>query len=68
MLVVPADNAVMAPLAEPTEATDGELLLHVPPPLALVSVVASPIHMADGPEMAAGAGFTVTPTVPVEPE
>jgi hypothetical protein len=69
MVVIPADNAVTDPLAEPTEATDGELLLQVPPAAAFVSVVTSPTHILAGPEIVAGSGFTVTSwvTKPVAP-
>jgi hypothetical protein len=65
MTDVPAEIAVIEPL-DPIEATAVLLLLHVPPPTALVSVVLSPAHSDDKPAMAAR-GFTVTTVMAAQP-
>lgn len=49
------------PLEMPTVATDGLLLLHVPPAIALLRVMLDPMHTCDGPVM--DAGDTVTETM-----
>jgi len=46
-------------------AIDVLLLLHVPPPVPLVSVMVEPVHTTDSPPMAAGSGLTVMVTLPV---
>jgi hypothetical protein len=48
-------------------ATDGVLLLHVPPVVVLLTVVVSPAHTCSVPVMAAGSGFTVTVAVRIQP-
>lgn len=67
IVVEPALRAVTIPLAEPTVATDGTLVDHVPLPLEL-RVVVVPAHMAIVPVIADGNGLTVmiaTDTQPV---
>lgn len=60
---MPAATPATTPLADPTEATDGLLLLHVPPVDALVSVMVDPTQTDDAPEMVAGEVLTVTDRV-----
>ena len=63
MVVLPAESPVTIPLAGLTDATEGLLLLQVPPTLpSLVSVVDNPAHTVVTPlmEPALAAGFTVT--------
>ena len=48
-----------------TEATDGLVLLHVPPAEPLVNRLDSPVHIkSDVPKIGAGCGFTVA--IPTE--
>jgi hypothetical protein len=65
MIVVPAVIPETIPVPEPTVATVMLLLLHVPPDVILLSVVAAPAQMAIVPVIAATDGFTETVTVPV---
>lgn len=46
-----------------TVATDGLILVHVPPGVVLLSVVVAPEHTVPIPLMAAGKGFTVSTAV-----
>ena len=48
-------------------ATAGVALLHVPPAVALLSVVVEPTHTLVVPVMAAGSGLTVTVAVTAHP-
>ena len=63
---MPADKPVTIPVVEPILATP-ELLLHVPPVTALVSVTVDATHSAVGPVIAAGGVFTVTDFVTMHP-
>jgi len=56
---VPAETPVTIPEEEPTVATEGLPLLHVPPPVP-VSIIEDPTHTLPGPVMAPGVGLTVT--------
>jgi len=69
MIVVPAVAAVTTPDELPTEATPGVPLVHVPPLVALLSVIVPPApHMIIvAGEIAAGIGFTVTSLVAKQP-
>ncbi len=49
---------VITPVDEPIVATDGLLLVHVPPP-ELVTVLVDPTHTEETPVIAAGSTFTV---------
>jgi hypothetical protein len=60
MLEVPAEMPETVPEDEPIAATDGLLLVHVPPASALLSVVANPTQALSVPVIAAGRGLTVT--------
>jgi len=66
----PAVTPVTMPEAEPTEATEGSLLLHVPPGVASNNDMAAPWHTDVAPLIVAtvGIGFTfsicVTKAVP----
>jgi hypothetical protein len=61
MLAVPACEPVTIPVDEPTGATYGELLLHVPPPGLEVRVVVEPMQIGDvPPEIDTGVAVTVT--------
>jgi hypothetical protein len=49
------------------EATVGELLVHVPPVMALVSIADVPVHSEEEPVMTAGAWLTVTVALVIHP-
>ncbi len=55
------------PVADPTVATDGALLLHAPPVALSVNVIVDPIHTDVGPDIATGAALTVTEAVLRQP-
>ena len=62
---------VTIPVAEPTVATAGLLLLHVPPGVASVKANVEPMHTTQpdvGQEMGAGNGLTVIVVVTEQPE
>ena len=59
ILSVPAVTPVTTPLEEPTTATDDDDVLHTQPEVAEVRVMEEPSHRVDGPDIAAGSGFTV---------
>jgi len=62
MVAVPPLTPVTTP--EPlTVATDSLLLLHVPPPVALLSVVVASGHTVNVPAMAAGTAIIITDIV-----
>jgi hypothetical protein len=65
-LVLPVTIPVTIPVV-PTVATEVELLLQVPPPVASVRAVVDPWQTAGVPKIAAGSGFTVTILVVVQP-
>lgn len=56
---MPTATPVTTPVLDPTVATAGLVLLHVPPGVASVSVTVRPTQTLDGPDMAAGEAFTV---------
>jgi hypothetical protein len=66
--VVPEDRAVTAPLARSIVATEALLLLQLPPPVVLLSVVVAPIQVTAVPEIDAGTGLTVTLVATLHPE
>lgn len=68
MVAVPPATPVTTP-PELTDAVPAALLVHVPPGVALVSVVVAPWHTLTGVAgpIAAGAEFTVTIRVDVHP-
>lgn len=57
--MVPGDVAEIMPDDEPIVATEVLLLVHVPPLVALVSVVVDPVHNTEGPVMPAGLVMTL---------
>jgi hypothetical protein len=59
MVVVPGMLAVTTPDDEFILPIGGTLLLHVPPPVASVSVTVPPTHALSGPLIGAGSGLTV---------
>lgn len=59
MVAVPAETAETAPEADPTVATPGLLLLHVPPDIAFIRDVALPAQIEVVPEIDEGVAFTV---------
>ena len=67
-MIVPTPDAtpVTIPLADPTEAMNGLLLVHVPPVVASASEMVNPIHTAEGPVMAAGERLTVMDLIAVQ--
>ena len=66
MLVVPEATADTTPVDEPIVAADGLLLVHVPAPAELVSVVVAPAHSAFAP-LIVPIGLTVISCVAVQP-
>ena len=64
---VPGEIAVNNPVEETMEATNGLLLLHVPPVVLLARVVVSPTQSAVVPEIGAGSGLTVNGVVIKQP-
>ena len=64
--MVPGTIPVMIPVAVPIVATDGVLLVHVPPP-ASVSAVVRPIHTVAVPSIGVGSGLTVNASVEIQP-
>ena len=58
---------VTIPEETPTGAKDGAVVLHAPPPEALVSVLVCPTHIVVVPPIAAGSAFTVYNLVAKQP-
>ena len=56
-----------APVPDATVASPVLLLVHVPPPDVLLSVVVTPTQTVDAPVIAAGNGLTVTGVVMKHP-
>jgi len=65
---LPAATPVTVPVVDPIVATAGVELLHVPAPLASVSVIADPMHTGTLPDGVTGVWFTVTTFVTVVPQ
>ena len=57
---MPAAEADTIPESEPMDAIDVLPLAQVPPGVTFVNVVPPPMHNVPVPDMAAGAGCTVT--------
>ena len=66
-MAVPADPPVTIPDAAPTEATEGKLLLHVPPVTASVNVAELPIQRELAPVTALGTPKLTVTDVCAEP-
>ena len=62
--MVPGVIPVRKPVKGPIVATEGLLLVHVPPVMPSLSVMLAPLHTESGPAIGSGTGFTVTVTVP----
>jgi hypothetical protein len=67
MIDVPAPIPVTMPDAEPMVATPVLLLVHVPPPVVLLSVVIVPAQIPVAPVIAAAPVLMVTMVVAVQP-
>jgi hypothetical protein len=67
IFVVPAFTPVTTPVPAPTVALDVLLLVHVPPPGLLLSVVVLPTHTAAVPLIDDGAVVTETIFVAAQP-
>lgn len=67
MVTTPAEMPETIPVDKPTAAIPVLLLLHVPPDVASVSVVAVPAHMLAAPLIGEGEGKTVIDLVTVHP-
>lgn len=65
MVAVPAATPATIPVAEPTVAVVGWLLLHVPAVVVVESVIADPSQTVLSPVIAAGVGWTVTTVVAI---
>jgi hypothetical protein len=64
---LPEPTPETTPVDEPTDATDGLLLLQAPPVVVLLSVVVAPVHTEPAPVIAPAevAALTVTTFVAV---
>lgn len=62
-MATPADTPVTTPVVDAAVAIEVLLLIHVPPLVASVRVVALPAQTLKVPAIAAGAGFTVITVV-----
>jgi hypothetical protein len=69
MVVTPAVPPAVTTPELLIDAVPGALLVHTPPPVALLSELVPPIHALSVPVIAAGTGFTftVTPLVREQP-
>jgi hypothetical protein len=68
MVTLPAETPLTTPVPAPAVATDVLLLVHVPPGVALLSVVVAPTQTVEEPGlMAGGAAITVTGFVTKHP-
>lgn len=56
---MPPDTPVTIPVPLPIVATEVLALLHIPPPVIILSVVVLPWHTVITPPIAVGDGFTV---------
>jgi len=61
------DRPVTIPELSPTGATDGALLVHVPPGSMSVSKDVVPKHSVVIPDIGSGVGFTVNNAVAAQP-
>ena len=59
IVLVPAVTPVTRPVALPTVATPGLVLVHVPPPVASVSCVVAPVQTVGVPIIGTGCVYTV---------
>ena len=64
---MPVFIPVTMPVALPAVAIMGLLVLHVPPVVASVNVVADPTHVVAAPVIADGSGLIVTVFVTLQP-
>ena len=67
MVEVPGPVVVIIPVDEPIVSTDVVPEVHVPPGVALVSVMEVPSQRLDGPEMGPGAELIVTVAIAAHP-
>jgi hypothetical protein len=67
MVAVPIDMPVTIPVANPTSATEGLLLLQVPPPVASLKVMLPPRHTVALPVTGEGNGSTIMDNVVKQP-
>jgi len=67
IVTLPETRPLTMPLDDPIVATDGLLLVHVPPVLPSVKVTDEPAQTLLKPDIAAGAGLTVTTVSAVQP-
>ena len=67
MITLPAVTPVTVPVSEPTLAIAVLLLVQVPPPVVVLSVVDEPAQTDEAPVIGAGPADTVTFLVAVQP-
>lgn len=67
MVAVPALPPVTCPVVELIAAVEGLLLLQIPPPAPLVSVMELPLHTVPDPDIAVGVVFAVMVLVAMHP-
>ena len=65
--MLPVVSGETIPDNDPIVATEGLLLVQVPPP-ASVKVAVDPIHIVVGPDIAPGAETTLTVVITKQPE
>lgn len=66
-MAVPGAIPTTRPTVAPTVATEGVLLVQVPPDGVLVSMVVLPTHTVPAPDIAEGPGVTLTDIVALQP-
>lgn len=68
IIATPGATPVTRPKVDPTVATDGLLLVHMPPAGVLVSIDEPPTHKEGLPDIGEGPVVTVTTVVTWQPE
>jgi len=67
MILVPEAIPVTRPVPLPIVATEGRLLVHVPPGVGSTSVVVPPTHIFVVPTIVAGVAITLNDVVALQP-
>ena len=67
IVALPVATPVTTPVPEPTVAIKGSLLIHEPPAVASLNVIACPSHTFGPPVIVAGNGLTVVMAVVIQP-
>ena len=67
IVAVPADIPLTIPAPARTVATEGLLLVHMPPDVVWLNVVVDPVHADVAPVIADGVALTVSVIVRTQP-